>query len=482
MVQPTHNELTMHINMQHNTPNRDSKVQNTAIAQMHLPARQLGLQHLPAELMLAVAGHLSAPDIKAMRLVSKTLCANSEDVFLSTFFTERIHIYTEESLEALVGITSCAGLLRKLTSVDIVFWEVALWHLVSPKCSEFEDEHDEEACQWPEVEFQKLAKDDKGLLLLVSVLSNLRDNGVRVSMVVSDRSSYHASSVRSEKIYGLSELRNELCYYGPDGERVETWLELRHRTDDFARLVLRALIKAQYRPRRLTLYNNDGDKNADSEDPGRLSHLGFDLSATDMIELRSLLNSLAGFEMRFRMYPSFHLLLEDDEGNTTLTRNAKQVLQSLGSLETLSLAFCEANEHQVGPSNFKHLFQCLHTDRLRSLCLSRLTCHVEDLECLLKKNAAGLRHLDLSHVAITGTDHLVWPKMLLWLASELELETLRLRDLTQCQSYDGFYIFAEVDLGDGCRDCAMKWHFTGNVSQELRTLAATGEVEYWKLF
>lgn len=77
---------------------------------------------MPAELTALIAKNCDAADLKALRLVSRNLWSKTEDHFLSTFFAERTHVYTPDSLKALVAITNNKGLLRKLKRVEFVVW------------------------------------------------------------------------------------------------------------------------------------------------------------------------------------------------------------------------------------------------------------------------------------------------------------------------------------------------------------------------
>jgi len=88
------------------------------------------LEDPPPEIFDLVCDDVDYHDLKALRL-SRDACAKINDTSLSAYFYQRVHLYTEDSLRALIEIVSRKFLITWLKRVEVVFCEVG-HHLFDP--------------------------------------------------------------------------------------------------------------------------------------------------------------------------------------------------------------------------------------------------------------------------------------------------------------------------------------------------------------
>ncbi|KAH0019492.1 hypothetical protein KCU78_g6769, partial [Aureobasidium melanogenum] len=67
--------------------------------------QSLELVDLPTEVLVEIFGHLPDEDLLTARLACKKLCDAATPRFAKVYFTERIHVVSPYSINALVDIT-----------------------------------------------------------------------------------------------------------------------------------------------------------------------------------------------------------------------------------------------------------------------------------------------------------------------------------------------------------------------------------------
>ena len=165
------------------------------------------LTGLPAEMVSAITFclSLSSRDLLALRLVSRFVCACSEDAFLQRFFVNRRHLDTPYGLEALVRISEHPVLRKKLQSIEIRTVAPQYRNARVPSSLQhggpFQGPCDEDLCvqsqenggmpnqdrgwsvsYWPNYQENRDRMRDPCLDLLVAALRNLAEAGIFISL------------------------------------------------------------------------------------------------------------------------------------------------------------------------------------------------------------------------------------------------------------------------------------------------------------
>ena len=82
------------------------------------------LEDMPLEMLAAITEHLGDAALRSLRQASRTIAVGVDLPFMDRFFTNRVHLYTHSSLDALVKITSRAHFARHIKQVTIVIMEL----------------------------------------------------------------------------------------------------------------------------------------------------------------------------------------------------------------------------------------------------------------------------------------------------------------------------------------------------------------------